>query len=262
MIYWIWLSCIRGIGILLQRALIQHFGEAEKVYSASAEELMQVKEIGEARAELICRTHSLERAEKILEQCEKKQIYIMTLKDKIYPDEAGCVEEMPILLYYKGRAKQDSIGAAVVGARRCTEAGKERAIALAYHLTEQSIPVISGMAKGIDAYAHTACLKAGGYTVAVQGCGLDICYPCEHNLLKQRIEENGLLLSEYPPGTQPRRYYFPERNRIIAAWSREIYIPEAGKNSGALITGVYGEKYGRMVKSWGQKVPDTINKSS
>ena len=108
------------------------------------------------------------------------------------------------------------------------------------------------MAKGIDSYAHTACLKAGGYTVAVLGCGLDICYPSEHRLLKQRIEEQGLLLSEYPPGTLPHSCHFPKRNRIIAAWSREIYIPEAGKKSGAWITAAYGEKYGRRVLRHGK----------
>ena len=115
-------------------------------------------------------------------------------------------------------------------------------------LAEQGIPVISGMAKGIDSYAHTACLRAGGYTVAILGNGLDICYPAEHKILMQRIAEQGLLLSEYEPGIKPNAKHFPARNRIIAAWSNRVIIVEAGKGSGALITGDIARKYGREVK--------------
>ena len=171
----------------------------------------------------------------------------MTLKDDTYPIYAKEIYDMPILLYYKGNPKKDSIGAAVVGSRRCSREGRMKAIELGIEFANKSIPVISGMAKGIDSYAHTACLKAGGYTVAVLGCGLDICYPGEHKLLMQKIEEQGLLLSEYPPGTPADANHFPKRNRIIAAWSKSIYIPEAGCKSGALITKEYGDKYGRKI---------------
>lgn len=138
-------------------------------------------------------------------------------------------------------------GVAIVGARRCTASGKEKAVKLAYKAVTSGEAVISGMAKGIDSYAHTACLKTGGYTVAVLGNGLDICYPDEHRLLQQRIEENGALISEYEPGVQPQKVFFPCRNRLIAAFSKKIYIIEAGFKSGALITGDYGQKYGRHV---------------
>lgn len=231
----------------MQRALLSHFKDPQYIYFASKEELAEVKGIGCARAEYILNSRSLEKATGILKQCERTRIQIMTLQDIIYPEYAKEIWEMPILLYYKGKPRADSIGTAVVGSRRCTKEGKERTIELTYGLTKQCIPVISGMAKGIDSYAHTVCLKAGGYTVAVLGSGLDICYPSEHKFLMQRIEEQGLLLSEYPPGTPPHSCHFPKRNRIIAAWSREIYIPEAGSKSGAWITAAYGKKYGRRV---------------
>lgn len=247
MIYWIWLSQIKGIGIQLQKALLSHFKDPRYIYFASKNELMQVRDFGCSRAEYILNNKSLGKAAFILNQCEKNQIHVMTLQDVMYPAYVKEIWEMPVLLYYKGNPRADSIGAAVVGSRRCTKEGKERTIALAYRLAGQGIPVISGMVKGIDAYAHTACLKAGGYTAAVLGNGLDICYPSEHKLLMQRIEEQGLLLSEYLPGVPPLSCHFPKRNRIIAAWSREIYIPEAGKKSGAWITAEYGEKYGRRV---------------
>lgn len=247
MIYWIWLSQIKGIGIQLQKALLSHFKDPRHVYFASKNELMQVRDFGDARTEYILNSKSLETATYILKQCEKNQIHIMTLQDMMYPAYAKEIWEMPVLLYYKGTPGPDSIGAAVVGSRRCTKEGKDRTITLAYGLVRQGTPVISGMAKGVDAYAHTASLRAGGYTVAVLGNGLDICYPSEHKLLMRRIEEQGLLLSEYPPGVPPLSCHFPRRNRIIAAWSREIYIPEAGKKSGAWITAEYGERYGRRV---------------
>lgn len=247
MIYWIWFTQIKGIGIKTQRILLDYFHTPREIYYASKKELSQVKKLTSGRVDAIMNGKSLDSARRILEQCEKKGIKIMTLEDRIYPDDAKEILDMPILLYYKGHPDENSIGAAVVGARRCTNEGKERAIQLTFGLVEHGINVVSGMAKGIDSYAHTACLKAGGYTVAVMGCGLDICYPKEHNILMERIEQQGLLLSEYPPGTLPDSYHFPRRNRIIAAWSREIYIPEAGSRSGAWITAKYGKRYGRKV---------------
>lgn len=109
----------------------------------------------------------------------------------------------------------------------------------------QGIPVVSGMAKGIDACAATVCINEGGYTIAVLGNGLYICYPSEHQLLMDKIRERGLLISEYPPGTRPTRYNFPKRNRLISAWSDKVIIIAPGKGSGALITGDYAKKYGR-----------------
>ncbi|MFR3402912.1 MAG: DNA-processing protein DprA [Blautia faecis] len=97
------------------------------------------------------------------------------------------------------------------------------------------------MAKGVDSYAHTACLKAKGYTVAVLANGLDICYPSEHEKLKECIENKGLVISEYPPGIRPTKYTFPKRNRLISAWSDELIVVAAGKKSGALITADYSK---------------------
>lgn len=260
MIYWLWLTNLPGIGVLLQRQLLDRFGNPKRVYFATKDELILVKDIGVSRAETIINSKSLELAESILKLCKKYEIQIMTLDDECYPNFAKEIYDMPILLYFKGNARRDSIGSAVVGSRRCSKEGKERAIKIAYDLVDKKIPVISGMAKGIDSYAHTACLKAGGYTVAVLACGLNICYPSEHKLLKQRIEENGLLLSEYPPNISAKSFRFPKRNRIIAAWSREIYIPEAGRGSGALITADYGKKYGRsVVLGWKDSVVDPGN---
>ena len=153
MIYWLWLSQIKGIGVQLQRALIEHFKDPEIIYYASKEQLMEVKNFGSSRADKVLRSRSLEGAKKIIKDCKKHGISIMTLKDDIYPTYAKEIYDMPILLYYKGNPKKDSIGAAVVGSRRCTREGRNKAIELGIEFANKSIPVISGMAKGIDSYA-------------------------------------------------------------------------------------------------------------
>ena len=128
----------------------------------------------------------------------------------------------------------------IVGARRCTQEAKQQVVDLAQKLVSANVTIVSGMAKGIDAYAHTVCLKSGGSTVAVLGNGLDICYPREHNKLMECIINNGLVVSEYPPGTPPTKYHFPKRNRLISAWSDQLYVIAPGKGSGGLTTQVPG----------------------
>lgn len=151
------------------------------------------------------------------------------------------------MLYYKGQIDSDSIGVAVVGSRRCTDYGKKVALEVGDILAKHNIIVVSGMAKGIDSYAHTACIKAGGKTIAILGCGVDIVYPKEHIKLMEKIIEHGAVVSEYPPGIKPNAKYFPRRNSLISAFSRKILIVEAAEGSGALITGKYGLEMNREV---------------
>ncbi|AHM57216.1 protein Smf [Peptoclostridium acidaminophilum DSM 3953] len=110
------------------------------------------------------------------------------------------------------------------------------------------------MAKGIDGYAHTACIKSGGYTLAFMGGGADVCYPSEHRTLYERITESGAVVSEYPPGTRPFHRNFARRNYLIGAWSKEVLVVQAGEKSGALITACFAMKSGKSVLS----APDRI----
>lgn len=103
------------------------------------------------------------------------------------------------------------------------------------------------MAKGIDSYAHIACINKGGYTIAFLGCGVDVVYPKEHLKLMEKIIETGLVISEYPPGTKPDANNFPKRNRLISAFSKKLLVAEATEDSGSLITAEYARKYGRKV---------------
>ena len=250
MIYWIWLSKVPQIGCHISRALLKKFHDPEHIYYAEYEQLLQIKGIGPKRAKLIYNTKCLSQAEKIMKNCHKHKIKIMTINDDIYPKKAKMFDDMPIILYYKGPPNSDLINkksAAIVGSRRCSRQARQTAIDLAVTLSDKGITIVSGMAKGIDSYAQTACLKNEGYTIAVLGNGLDICYPIEHEKLMDQIEKNGMLLSEYEPGIKPQKVYFPRRNRIIAALSDEIIVVEAKKGSGALITAQYGENYHRKV---------------
>lgn len=134
-----------------------------------------------------------------------------------------------------------------MGARRCSREGKERAILIAREAVADNALVISGMAKGIDSYAHTSALMHGGSTIAVLGNGPDICYPIEHAALMERIIETGAIVAEYPPGTKPRSYRFPMRNRLIAAMSDTLYVVDTGRNSGTTSTIENALKYKRQV---------------
>ena len=153
---------------------------------------------------------------------------------------------MPILLYYKGNII-DKPGIAIVGSRRCSSYGKRVAVEAAEFLAANDIGVISGMAKGIDSYAHTACINAKGYTIAFLGNGLDICYPKEHDKLMESIIENGAVISEYAPGVKAKPEHFPRRNFLISNWSERVLVVEASKNSGALITASIAKGQGKKV---------------
>ncbi|MGH4049897.1 MAG: DNA-processing protein DprA [Clostridium sp.] len=180
-------------------------------------------------------------------KCEKLNIKVLTYGDSLYPTQVKDIKKSPVILYYRGNLIEESMGVAIVGSRRCTEYGKRLTVDAGKFLAQNNIPVISGMAKGIDGYAHTACLKVGGYTIAILGCGLDICYPKEHIELMQEIIERGAVVSEYPPGTSPDANHFPMRNRLISAWCKKLLVVEAGEKSGSLLTAAYAKEQNREV---------------
>ena len=244
--YWVWLQQINGIGSVLAKRLLNRFRSPQSIYAAGEEELLSVKGIGPLLAKVILQQRSLDKARALLDKALNQDIKLLCYTDPLYPAIAKESPQAPILLYYKGTFRQDK-GVAIVGSRRCTDYGKQAATEAAQYLARHSVPVLSGLAKGIDSYAHTACLKACGYTIAFLGNGVDICYPQEHDRLIAAIIENGLLISAYPPGTRPRPEYFPERNRLISSWSHKVFVVEAGEKGGALITADFAQDQGKEV---------------
>lgn len=188
-------------------------------------------------------------AEEILSACHAKGIEVITREDSRYPARFTGVPDAPVLLYAKGslRINHHNVSVGIIGARRCDRESKEKAIQIAGKMAEVQSAVISGMAKGVDSYAHTSAIFGGAYTIAVLGNGPDICYPREHLPLYEAIAEKGCIISEYPPGTPPDRYRFPMRNRLIAALSDELHIIGAGRNSGTKTTAQYARRYGRVL---------------
>ena len=169
---------------------------------------------------------------------ESKSIQAVIFGEDGYPSILSSIPDPPIVLFFRGDLqKYLSIpSVAVIGSRRCTTYGRRVARSLARDFVRDGVGVVSGLARGIDAEAHIGALDAGGRTMAVLGSGLDVCYPPEHEKLAHKITRSGVLVSEYPPGTQPARFRFPERNRLISGFSLGVVVVEAGRKSGTMIT--------------------------
>lgn len=255
-IYWLWLSMLPGVGAQLQKKLLQRFGSPVDVYHAGAGELLAVDGLGKTLAQRVLAARSLEGAARMRDKLQKSGTRLLVLSDPLYPQMVKSLAEAPAVLYYRGTLREQSCGVGIVGARRCTAYGKEVAREAATFLAQQGIPVISGMARGIDSYANTACLQAGGYTLAFLGHGVDLCFPADHRELMEAIVEHGAVLSAYPPGTEARPEYFPQRNYLISAWSYRLLVVEAAQQSGSLITAKLAREQGRPVFA----VPDNIYK--
>lgn len=170
--------------------------------------------------------------------------------DQLFPERLGAIFDPPPALYLRGAGDPVLLGAravAVVGARSCSPYGAQVARMLGRELAAAGLVVVSGLARGIDGEAHRGVLDAGGLTVAVLGCGIDRDYPASNAQLSRRIEERGLVASEYEPGVEPAPWRFPARNRIIAGLSEAVVVVEARERSGALITADFALDEGREV---------------
>jgi len=202
--------------------------------------------LGKAQAALASAEAS-RRAETVREGCERLGIAILPWGASDYPVGLREIPGAPLLLYRAGKAWTGGEAVAVVGSRAPTGPGREFTRILAGELAAARWTVVSGMARGIDAAAHRGTLHAGGTTVAILGCGVDVAYPREHAELREEILENGAIFSEYPPGSLPLPHRFPERNRIVSGLSRGVIVAEAPERSGALITARFALEQGRDV---------------
>ncbi|MCQ2496162.1 MAG: DNA-processing protein DprA [Lachnospiraceae bacterium] len=245
-LYFVWLSLLKGIGPKNARLLMQKYGSVINIYE-SWDKICERANYDwvDSREES---KKAMEKAERILSVCYDKKIDLISYENPIYNNEWKRLNDFPILFYAKGDLKNLAMpGVGIVGARRCSTYGKEEALRISNEVVQLGKAVVSGMAKGIDSYAHTSALKNDGHTVAVLGSGVDICYPAEHKNLYYAICEKGVVLSEYPPETPPKKYNFPMRNRIIAGLSDILYVIEAGERSGTTSTVRAAKRYGREV---------------
>ena len=183
-----------------------------------------------------------------LRRVEEGGASLLTQEDDNYPALLRQVADPPPLLYVRGRVLPgDELSIAVVGTRRATVYGKQVCERLVTEIAGRGVTVVSGLARGIDAVAHRVALAAGGRTIAVVGCGVDVTYPPEHASLARDIVSNGAIISEYAMGSAPEAGNFPARNRLISGMTRSTLVIEAGETSGALITANFAVEQGRDV---------------
>ena len=246
--YWVWLSELKGLRNQTRLALLRRFGDPESIFYADADELLLTEGVERSQLKLL-ENHDLAPADRILADCQRLDIRLLTLSDAAYPGRLKNIYAPPALLYCKGRLPllDDLLCVAVVGTRDCTPYGVACAEKLGFGLASGGAAVVSGLAKGIDAAAIRGALRAGGVTVGVVGNGLDVYYPYESRYLYEDVASAGILLSEYPPGTEPASGHFPVRNRIISGLSLAALVVEAPEKSGALITAATALEQGRDV---------------
>ena len=246
--YWVWLSRCAGMDSQLRLALLDRFGSPEEVYYAD-EGALSLTEGMTRRALEPLTQKNLTDAEKILADCERLGVQLLTLHDAEYPVRLRCIYDPPCLLYLRGRlpAVDELPVIAVVGTRKASPYGLRCAEELAFGLADSGAPVTTGLARGIDSAAAQAALRAGGPVLGVLGGGIDVVYPKENGWLYDDVAAAGCLISEYPPGTEPLPGHFPLRNRIISGLSAAVLVVEAPLRSGALITAGTALDQGRDV---------------
>ena len=254
------LNLIPGLGSIRIQALLEHFGSAELVLAAPSRMLEQVKNIGGKMAAAIADWRNCTNVYAEMDCAAHYGVRIVTLTDEEYPKALRRMSDPPIVLYVKGEWRQEDADQAVsiVGSRAATPYGMGVARRFGRDLADAGSTIISGLAKGIDAAAHWGALDAGGRTIAVLGHGLAQIFPPENTELAQRIIcGHGALVSEFPMNMRPSRTSFPQRNRIVAAWSKATLVVEAPSHSGALHTAhLSGDDYGNTVFA----IPGMIDK--
>jgi len=232
--------------------LEQHFGTLCAAWQTNLQNLQVVEGLGPQTLAAIAAAKTKLYPEQLLEQHQQANPQFWTPADADYPRLLLEIPDPPPVLYHRGKVKPaENQGLrpiiAIVGTRDPSEYGKRWSYKVATALAQKGFTIISGLAEGVDTQAHRACLEAGGRTLAVLGSGVDVVYPPRNQGLYQQVLERGLILSEYPAGTQPSRAHFPRRNRIIAALSRALLVMEAPSKSGALITAHLANDYNRDV---------------
>lgn len=252
--YWLAWSQIPGVGPVLLKRVQQHFGVLSEAWRAPERAIAAVEGFGPRLVSAVGETRSRLNPEQFFEQHLQQNPLFWTPADLDYPRLLLEIPSPPPVLYYRGKIDlQENQGITpligIVGTRSPTNHGRRWTRNISTALAQHGFTVVSGMAAGIDGEAHRACLEAGGRTLAVLGTGVDIIYPSSHQKLYEQIQQQGLILSEYPAGTKPERGNFPPRNRIIAGLARAILVMEAPEKSGSLITAKYATEFDRDVYS-------------
>jgi DNA processing protein len=250
--YWLAWSRVSGVGPIIIDRLYQRFGKLETAWNADSQALLSIDGIGAQSLTKIVAARAKIDPEQLLSTHSIDNPDWWARIDPDYPRLLSEIPSAPSILYYRGQValaeNQGHIPAiAIVGTRDPSDYGKRWARKISSCLASKGFTIVSGMAQGIDTVAHSACLEAGGRTIAAVGTGVDLVYPPQNQGLWAQIQQHGLIVSEYVAGTPPDRPHFPARNRIIAGLSRVTIVIEAPTRSGALITAYQANDFGRDV---------------
>ncbi|HHY13476.1 MAG TPA: DNA-protecting protein DprA [Thermoanaerobacterales bacterium] len=247
--YLLALNKLPGIGKKRFMSLVEHYSEGKRIWGLSKKELLSVPGFTERICDSMIEQRNLVDPNEVISEIDEKGINVVTVFDDDYPFLLKNIYDPPPIIYFKGELPScpDSISIAVVGSRKPTQYGRYVAEKISKQMALEGITVVSGMAIGVDTFAHKGALSGKGETIAVLGSGLDVPYPKRNIGLMNEIAKNGAVISEFPLGTQPLPAHFPMRNRIISGLSLGILVVEAGARSGALITADCALEHGREV---------------
>lgn len=265
-----WLANLKNIGALKISALLKVFEDSEEIYKASEKEI--VKRLNENKETIgIVKSKDIDtiidRDKKDIKKIQDNYnklgdmgINFVCQGDKYYPSILYNIYGSPFALYYRGKLPDEKRKTlAIVGARNCSQYGREMAKSFASALARAGIGIISGLARGIDTYAQQGALAGGGETYSIMGCGVDICYPRDNINLFMEIIKKGGVISEFPPGTPPLAGHFPMRNRIISGLADGVFVIEAKEKSGSLITVDMGLEQGKDIFALPGRITDKLS---
>ena len=234
--YWLWLTTRRGLDAAGVLTVLDYFVTPERAYYADREEYDLLPLTPKARSGLYSK--ELDSADRILGDCQRLSLRIMTLRDGDYPERLRQISAPPAVLYVRGKLFDfdEEAAIAVVGSRRPSQYGEIAAAKLGMELAAGGALVLSGIAEGLDACALKGALKAGGPVVSVLGGGIDVPYPAVNRYLYEDVAAAGALISEYPPGTEHKGFHFPRRNRILSGLALGVLAVECKLHSGTMST--------------------------
>ena len=258
--YDLWLVGISGIGPRKITSIMNACGSARECFFLKEEGLRFIPQLNDADVGRIVESRRRTDPARLWGRFLESGVRAVMKGERDYPARLLSISDPPHLLFYRGRLPEpDRMAVAMVGARECTDYGRDMARRIASALAGAGIDVISGMARGIDSASHDGAIAGGGETFAVLGCGCDVCYPNSARRLYDTLVSRFGVLSEYLPGTGPEKGFFPARNRLISALSDAVLVIEARERSGSLITADFALEQGKDVYALPGRITDALS---